>query len=57
MRAARQRGQSMIEYIACVALALLTLFVPIGGEPPVAEQLARAIANFFRGFSFLVSIS
>jgi len=47
----------MIEYILCVSLALLTLFLPFGGQPPVAEQLARAIANFFRGFSYLISIS
>jgi hypothetical protein len=57
MRAACQKGQSMIEYIACLTLAVLTLFIPLGGQPSVAVQLARAVANFFRGFSFLVSIS
>lgn len=50
------RGQSMVEYLLIVVLVMLGLFLPIGGNPPVAEQLASAIVTFFQGFSFLVAI-
>jgi len=52
----RDRGQSMVEYLLVVVLVMLGLFLPIGGNPPVAEQLANAIVSFFQGFSFLVAL-
>ena len=56
MKRLSQRGQAMTEYLLIVSLVALVLFVPVGGRS-VAEQLALAIANFFRGFAFLVAIS
>jgi hypothetical protein len=53
---ARDLGQSMVEYLLIVVLVMLGLFLPIGGNPPVAEQLASAIVSFFQGFSFLVAL-
>jgi hypothetical protein len=47
----------MTEYVLIVALVAVVLFVPFGGNRPVAEQLALAIANFFRTYAFLTAIS
>ncbi len=57
MKLTHQRGQAMIEYVLVTLLVCLVLFTPFAGGRSVAEQLALAIANFFRGYSFLVSIS
>jgi hypothetical protein len=53
----RQVGQVMTEYVLITVLICLGLFLPLGQHPSVAEQLGRAVANFFRGFSYIVSIS
>jgi hypothetical protein len=53
----RARGQTMVEYIVVTAFAAMALFLPIVGNESVAEQLARAVGNFFRGLSFIVSVS
>jgi hypothetical protein len=52
-----QRGQAMTEYVLITVFVCLVLFTPFAGGRSVAEQLALAIANFFRGYSFLVAIS
>jgi Flp pilus assembly pilin Flp len=57
MKPVLQRGQAMVEYILIVSLVALALFAPLGSNRPVGEVLALAIANFFRGFSFLVATS
>jgi hypothetical protein len=57
MKRSYQRGQAMIEYVLITIFVCLVLFTPFAGGRSVAEQLALAIASFFRGYSFLVSIS
>jgi Flp pilus assembly pilin Flp len=57
MKRATQSGQAMIEYVLITVLVCLVLFTPFVGGRSVAEQLALAIANFFRGYAFLVAIS
>jgi Flp pilus assembly pilin Flp len=57
MKHRMQRGQAMVEYVLITVLVFLVLFTPFAGGRSVVEQLALAIANFFRGYSFLVSIS
>ena len=47
----------MTEYVLIVGLVALVLFAPFGGDASLAEHLASAIANFFRGYAFLVAIS
>ena len=51
------QGQALTEYLICVAVMALALLLPMGESPPVITQLAQAIRNFYRGFSFLLSIS
>ena len=51
------QGQALTEYLICVAVMTLALLIPVGESAPVVTQLARAIRNFYRGFSFLLSIS
>jgi hypothetical protein len=47
----------MTEYILIVGLVALVLFAPFDGNRSLAEHLALAITNFFRGYAFLVAIS
>ena len=51
------KGQALTEYLICAAVMALALLVPVGDSAPVVTQLARAIRDFYRGFSFLLSIS
>ena len=51
------KGQALTEYLICTAIMALALLVPVGDSAPVVTQLARAIRDFYRGFSFLLSIS
>jgi hypothetical protein len=53
----RERGQAIAEYVIVTAFAAMALFAPIVGNQSVAERLARAVGNFFRGLSFIVSVS
>jgi hypothetical protein len=51
------KGHAMTEYLICAAVMAVALLVPVGESVPVMTQLARAIRDFYRGFSFLLSIS
>lgn len=57
--AMRNRGQGMIEYLVVTALVALVLFVPtpLTDNMPLADHLARAVRSFFRGYSFLLSVT
>jgi Flp pilus assembly pilin Flp len=52
-----EKGQALIEYALCCAVLVVALLVPWGGDDPVVVQLARALRGYFRGISFLLSIS
>lgn len=58
-RAPHSRGQAMIEYLVVTMLAALVLFVPspLTGNMALADYLARAVRAFFRGYSFLLSVT
>lgn len=49
-----QRGQSFIEYMLVVALAVLVL---ISGNPSPVQMLVNAIHEHFTHYSFAMSIS
>lgn len=51
------RGQAIAEYLLCVAGLCTALLLPFDGGDCAAARLALAIRGFFRGVSFLVSIS
>jgi Flp pilus assembly pilin Flp len=52
-RAARQRGQSIVEYtIICVFLTLC-LFA---AQSPVGQQLAQAIRDFYADLTYFLSL-
>jgi hypothetical protein len=58
-RAARERGQGMIEYLVATILVALLLFSPnpLTDNMALADYLARAVRSFFRGYSFLLSVT
>ncbi|AMP00717.1 hypothetical protein CAter282_2883 [Collimonas arenae] len=49
-------GQGLMEYMLITVAVALVLFLPFDGGPSPSEQLAFAFRNFFRGFSFFVSV-
>jgi len=53
-----QQGQAMAEYLIVTSAVGLVMFVPtsLTNNIAPADYLARAIQNFFRGFSFLMSV-
>jgi hypothetical protein len=54
-----QRGQGMIEYLMITAVVALVMFVatPLTDNIPPADYLALAVRSFFRGYSYLISVS
>jgi hypothetical protein len=50
------RGQAMIEYVLITTAVAIVMFFPFEGGVSPSEHLAFAFRNFFRGFSFLVSV-
>lgn len=51
------RGHALTENLLCTAVMAVALLLPTGEAGSVMTQLARAIRDFYRGFSFLLSIS
>lgn len=51
------RGQAAAEYLLCVVGLCTALLLPFDGGESAATRLALAMRSFFRGVSFLVSIS
>ncbi|MBC3927412.1 hypothetical protein [Undibacterium sp. CY21W] len=53
-----QKGQAMIEYVIVTGVLVAVLFVPheLTNNMAPADYLARSIATFFRGFSYLISV-
>jgi len=49
----------MIEYLIVTMLVALLLFVPtpLTNNMALADYLAQAVRSFFRGYSFLLSIT
>lgn len=58
-RLERARGQGMIEYLVATTLVSLLLFLPnpLTDNMALADYLARAVRSFFRGYSFLLSVT
>jgi hypothetical protein len=56
-RAARQFGQSSMEYTIVVFFAVLVLIVPDDNGDVAIIQLANALKHFYTGFAYAVSLS
>ncbi len=59
--AGRQRsaGQAMVEYLIVTSLIAAAMFIPnaLTDNMSVADYLARAVRAYFRGYSFLMSVT
>jgi hypothetical protein len=55
----RARGQGMVEYLLVIIFVALLLFTPnpLTDNMALADYLARAVRSFFRGYSFLLSVT
>ena len=49
------RGQAAVEYAIVLALTTIVL-IAVAENPSVIDELLTAIKNFFRAFSFAISI-
>ncbi|MFC3457508.1 MULTISPECIES: hypothetical protein [Massilia] len=49
----------MIEYLLATVMVALLLFIPtpLTNNMSLAEYLARAVRSFFRGYSFVMSVT
>jgi hypothetical protein len=60
-RAGRHRiaGQAMVEYLIVTGVLAAALFIPTGmtDNMSLADYAAQAIRSFFRGYSFLLSVT
>lgn len=56
-RAARQLGQSSMEYSVVVFFAVLVLIVPDDNGDVAIVQVANALKHFYTGFAYAVSLS
>jgi hypothetical protein len=57
MKSTKPYGQSLVEYLVCLAAISLALCLPMGNEQPVMQQLAGALAATVRAIALLLSIS
>jgi hypothetical protein len=55
----RARGQGMVEYLIVTILVALLLFTPnpLTDNVALADYLARAVRSYFRGYSYLLSVT
>lgn len=55
----RTHGQGMVEYLVALIMVALVLFTPnpLTDNMALADYLARAVRSFFRGYSFLLSVT
>lgn len=55
----RTRGQGLVEYLIVLIFVALLLFTPnpLTENMALADYLARAVRSFFRGYSFLLSVT
>jgi Flp pilus assembly pilin Flp len=51
-----QRGQAAVEYAVVLALTTIVLIVAVV-DPSVIDQLLDAIKNFFKAFSWAMSVA
>lgn len=56
---ARTHGQAMVEYLVVTAVLAVVMFVPsaLTENMSLADYLARAVRSYFRGYSFLLSVT
>lgn len=57
VRAYPNRGQALVEYLACAAAIATALFAPVFDGTSAAEWLLEAIARAYRNGAFLISLS
>ena len=53
----RCKGQAMTEYAVVTTLAALVLIWISLGDPSPAQQLIDALKNFYKAFSYAISLS
>jgi hypothetical protein len=53
------RGQAMIEYLIVTGMLAAAMFVPtaLTDNMSLADYAARAVRSFFRGYTFLLSVT
>ena len=56
IRTAAQAGQAAVEYMLVLALTTVVLIVA-GVDPSVIDELLAAIKQFFKAFSFALSVA
>jgi hypothetical protein len=56
MKSRQGAGQAMVEYLVVIVALVLALFLPYVEGQSVTVLLARALLDYFRGLSFVLSI-
>jgi hypothetical protein len=56
VKPALQSGQASAEYLIVVSALAVALFYPIAQQEPVISILVRALMDFFRSQSFVMSV-
>jgi hypothetical protein len=51
----RQAGQAATEYLVIVVSLVAALLLPLGDQPSLAEQLARALLRHWSSLAFLIA--
>ncbi|SHH24879.1 hypothetical protein [Massilia sp. CF038] len=54
-----QAGQAMIEYLIVTTAVAMVMFIPtaLTHNMSLADYLAQAVRAFFRGYSYMLSVS
>lgn len=55
----RIAGQAMVEYLIATGVLAAAMFIPtsLTDNMALADYMARAVRSFFRGYSFLLSVT